>query len=183
MWNEVVMTRQHLKLVYLLCVLHLLESGKDAFRNEIHWVKVVMTWQHLKFVYLLCVLHLLRSGKDAFRNEIHLDKVVMIRQHLKLGYLLSVLHSLGSGKDAFPNEIHLTFDDIDKNVYECMDMMVSLWFEGRHKGEHGFLYHEGWFNLHELSCNGGDTMDDSMWGMVTWLNLLVKMKRWMTLFW
>ena len=85
-----------------------------------------MTRQHLKFVYLLCVLHLLRSGKDAFRNEIHLDKVVMIRQHLKLGYLLCVLHLLKSGKDAFHNEIHLTIDDIDKYVYECMDMMVTL---------------------------------------------------------
>ena len=40
------------------------------------------------------------------------------------------------------------------------------------------MYHEGWFNLYELSCSGGDTMDDSMWGMVTWLNLLVKMTRW-----
>ena len=30
------MTRQHLKLGYLRCVLHLLESGKDAFHNEIH---------------------------------------------------------------------------------------------------------------------------------------------------
>ena len=35
-WNEVAMTRQHLKLRYLLCVFHLLESGKDAFHNEIH---------------------------------------------------------------------------------------------------------------------------------------------------
>ena len=50
----------------------------------------------------------------------------MTRQHLKLVYLLCVLHLLESGKDAFHNEIHLTFDDIDKNVYECMDMMVSL---------------------------------------------------------
>ena len=30
------MTRQHLKLGYLLCVLYLLESGKDAFHDEIH---------------------------------------------------------------------------------------------------------------------------------------------------
>jgi hypothetical protein len=35
-WNEVMMTWQNLKLGYLLCVLHLLESGKDAFHNEIH---------------------------------------------------------------------------------------------------------------------------------------------------
>ena len=34
--DEVVMTRQHLKLGFLLCVLHFIESGKDAFRNEIH---------------------------------------------------------------------------------------------------------------------------------------------------
>ena len=73
MWNKVVMTQQHLKLVYLLCVLHLLESGKDAFRNEIHLDKVVMIRQHLKLGYLLSVLHSLGSWKDAFHNEIHLS--------------------------------------------------------------------------------------------------------------
>ena len=36
MWNEVVIAWQHLKLGYLLCVLHLLESGRDAFHNEIY---------------------------------------------------------------------------------------------------------------------------------------------------
>jgi hypothetical protein len=66
------MTRQYLKLRFLHCVLHLLESGNDAFRNEIHLDKVVMTQQHLKLEYLLCVLHLLESGKDAFHKEIHL---------------------------------------------------------------------------------------------------------------
>lgn len=30
------MTRQQLKLEYHLCVLQFLESGKDAFHNEIH---------------------------------------------------------------------------------------------------------------------------------------------------
>ena len=33
--NEVVMALQHLKHGYLLCVLHLLGSGKDAFHKEI----------------------------------------------------------------------------------------------------------------------------------------------------
>jgi hypothetical protein len=37
------MTRQHLMLGFLHCVLHLLESGNDAFRNEIHLDEVVIT--------------------------------------------------------------------------------------------------------------------------------------------
>ena len=42
--NEVVMTRKHLKLGYLLCVLHLLGSGKDAFHKEIR-----LTFRDLSF--------------------------------------------------------------------------------------------------------------------------------------
>ena len=33
-----------MKLRYLLCVLHLLESGKDAFHNEIHLDVMVDMW-------------------------------------------------------------------------------------------------------------------------------------------
>ena len=82
---------------------------------------------------------------------------VMTRQQLKLGYLLCVLHLLESWKDAFHNEIHLTFDYIGKHVYECMDMTVALWFKESHKGEHRFMYHERWFDLHGLSCSCDDT--------------------------
>ena len=55
---------------------------------------------------------------------------------MKLGYILCVLHLLESGKDAFHKEIHLTFRD--------------------------------------LSFGGDDTLS-RMYGMVTWLNLLMKM--------
>lgn len=42
--QHLIMSRQHLKLGFLHCVLHLLVSGNDAFRNEIHLDEVVITF-------------------------------------------------------------------------------------------------------------------------------------------
>jgi hypothetical protein len=67
------MSRQHLKLGFLHCVLHLLESGNDAFRNEIHLDEVVITFgggDNCELIYSLMdgvvSSSLVRSMKSCF---------------------------------------------------------------------------------------------------------------------